>query len=281
MVPLSIEKDVQRADDNVHVSQQLVGAVEDVKHFRSRQNFNFPYPAPEGKVWLPGKYKKIAPKLIDAETVREHPEYYFDRSIENAEIAKGVYRPFPKRSFLHRIYDEEKRVRRLLPVPLSLTGFGLNDGRSSKFWRARIARAIRKIESETEIKSDVAAENITPALKILLDKFPDKISSDYNEIKRLYEQHKNRNETEVEQVQKRDDDVSFPFAMNSNVKERLIKGMQCSIGIGMFLIDLSQKSLNLSKKHSSSTRRKQHTCSTRSTTITRSIIRSSTLCPSD
>ncbi|KAI1288033.1 Nitric oxide-associated protein 1 [Halotydeus destructor] len=193
-------------------------------HDPSKRTFaDWDRPAPEGQVWLHHR-KPWKRRFIDIKLLRHDPPYYTDQSLGAAEISKGLFRPHPKLTVKHRFYDEEKKVRRQLPLPISLTGLGVNDGQDPKFWRHRFRKAMKKIESTRETESDRFIESITPSAKLLLETCPSMLDTElacltekYNEAKRTAEDESRRSSLTRAVKQ-----VNLPFDINTKLRDKLL-----------------------------------------------------------
>ena len=189
----------------------------------------------QGKYWAPPTkpprfknmvwYERKQMYILESR-LHEMPDYYTDRSFENAEIARDLY-GFGRKSkatIFHRIVDEEKRARRQMPVPMSLTGIGLDDGQKPKVWRSRIMNVIRELENENdEIKSESMLDNVTPSVKLLFEQMPEKLSDDHRQLLDVYAEEKNKKPAATDTTEVEKSDVHFPFALSSSVRERLME----------------------------------------------------------
>src|SRR5437868_5467108 len=111
------------------------------------------------------------------------------RSIEAASINKQLFHLYPseKTAEVWPSIREERRARRKLPVPISLTGLGLDDGTTARYWTLKLKRSFEKIErlaQADEVKSDNFLENVPPSVEVMLKSLGEgDMSKDHMELK--------------------------------------------------------------------------------------------------
>ncbi|RWS02462.1 50S ribosome-binding GTPase-like protein 1, partial [Dinothrombium tinctorium] len=114
-----------------------------------------------------------------------------------------------------RRVEELKAARRLLPAPVSLTGFG--NETQPRLWRHRLMKALLKVQNEE--KETEFCEKITPALKFIFEKYPEKVKNTFRPLYNKYLLEKNFASNEP-LVQKSKSDVLLPFNVVENVKQK-------------------------------------------------------------
>ena len=151
--------------------------------------------------------------------------YLYDRSLETAQVNKYIYnlkRP-SKWTDIWRVQMEEKKVRRKLPVPISLTGIGFDDGNSIKYWRQRIKTTLERLESEMELESGSVVEEMSPVAKIALEHMPEKFTGELALVKQNYEKELTERK---QQTTDEDDSFSFPYALSMQIRDRLMQELK-------------------------------------------------------
>lgn len=163
---------------------------------------------------------------------RVHPSYYQDPSLQKASINKHIYKLLPKFTIFHRYYDEEKAARRKLPVPVSLTGLGLQtDERGIKYWTNKLQYSIEQLSRKT-LKSDNFVDNVPPSVKLLIEN--DLLDEEHKELAVKYQDEvtKMTDESELIKEQKADDSVQFPFELATQIKNRLLEEIKSDTEYG-------------------------------------------------
>lgn len=153
---------------------------------------------------------------------RVFPAYYKDPSLEKASINKQIYNLLPKFTLFHRFYEEEKKARRKLPVPVSLTGLGLQtDERGIKYWTSKLERSIQRLSRKT-VKTDNFLDNLSPSVKHVIQQ--DLLDPEYAELKTKYADEVMQ--MEAKELERRNQDIQpsqFPYELITQVKERLLE----------------------------------------------------------
>jgi len=178
------------------------------------------------------KYPGFFPRIKQ----REFPPYVFNQSIEASQVNKHMFELIQNKhmNLVYPSIKEEKRARRLLPVPVSLTGFGLDDGRSARYWSNRMRKAIDKIQSGIqEIESQDLLENVTPSVRNVLESHD--VTGDAAELKEWYLEAKKQNQIEQENKgQNIPEDIQFPYKIAMELRNQLeeeLQDMKQEIGV--------------------------------------------------
>lgn len=157
-------------------------------------------------------------------THRQPAPYIIDRSLPSAQINKNIYPIFPdnKSADAWPGIREATRARRLLPVPVSMTGLGLDDGQTAKYWTVKISNMIEKLEREIAHQdSDNLLENVTPAVRLLLDAEDSSelsLSRDHRELLKFYQEAKAKS---LEPVIEEETPLVFPLALTTKIREQI------------------------------------------------------------
>ncbi|RWS30470.1 50S ribosome-binding GTPase-like protein 1 [Leptotrombidium deliense] len=112
--------------------------------------------------------------------------------------------------------EELRFARRLLPVPVSLTGFG--DGDEPKVWRSHLINALIKLENEPK-ENLCLSDKLSPSLKLLFDNHSSEIEEDYRKLYEVYKQEKKLARKNEDFVYKKNiSKTQLPFNIVDDVK---------------------------------------------------------------
>ena len=84
--------------------------------------------------------------------------------------------------------EEDKLTKRMLPVPLSLTGFG--DGAKPRYWTARIRREFYKALRDERLRRMNYALKVPAIVSNAIEKFPEQIDGIYKPVIDRYREEK-------------------------------------------------------------------------------------------
>lgn len=170
-------------------------------------------------------YKAKYPGFFARVKQRTFAPYVFNQSIEAAQINKHLFElvKSEKMNIVWPSVQEEKRARRKLPVPVSLTGFGLDDGKSAKYWTHRLKLAVDRAESGLqELEADDFMDKIPPSVQAVIADSEDNLSADQKQLKEWFEEAKELKELKKQNhVEVIPDDVKFPYKMAEQLRYRL------------------------------------------------------------
>lgn len=171
------------------------------------------------------------PEFLSRVKQKVFPPYVYDNSIESAQVNKHVFELIKAKTIpiAWPSIQEEKKARRKLPVPVSLTGFGLDDGRSAKYWSHRLREAVKRVESSLqEVHSENLLDNVPPSVKAILETSnPEELKGGTAELKEWYDKAKKelqlRQQLEQEKLPQ---EVQFPYKVAMELRSRLNKEIE-------------------------------------------------------
>lgn len=95
--------------------------------------------------------------------------------------------------------DMVRRARRLLPMPISLTGFG--DGKMTAYWRHQMKRHMINLQKQILHQTTPIPETLSPSLKLMFENYPEKVKEIAPEVYETYMAEKNKPEKETIETQ--------------------------------------------------------------------------------
>lgn len=162
--------------------------------------------------------------------IRFRPPYLSDQSLENAQINKHIFKMAKKSkdTEVWRTLQEEKKARRQLPVPVSLTGLGFSDSNSVVFWRQKIRSILDRIKNEVEPESDNIVDKMSPVARVAMEHMPEKFCGEMNLLKQSYEDElaKRQDQLKHSTDEKVDVSLSFPYSADKRMREKLMKELE-------------------------------------------------------
>ncbi|CAG2176803.1 unnamed protein product, partial [Oppiella nova] len=116
-----------------------------------------------------------------------------------------------------------ERTRRLLPLPISLTGLG--DGDKPRFWSQVMKKSSFRLNQTQRSSQLTLYETIPVSLRVFLDNFEHKVPQELSEIHMIYKKSKelyfeNLNKTQNQLMAKKDKILRFPYELVSYVKQK-------------------------------------------------------------
>ena len=113
-----------------------------------------------------------------------------------------------------------KRSRRLLPLPVSLTGLG--DGEMPHFWSHVMKKASFRLKRRLEMSEMGLFETIPVSLRMFIENFGDKVQKDWPEVYHIYLKSKQLSQNKVNNklVSNNDKVLQFPYELVSYLKEK-------------------------------------------------------------
>ncbi|CAG2108874.1 unnamed protein product [Medioppia subpectinata] len=116
-----------------------------------------------------------------------------------------------------------KRMRRLLPLPVSLTGLG--DGERPRYWTQVMKKSSFELSQSNKTSELTLYETIPTSLRIFLDNFGDKIPKELQEVYDNYKKSKelyfeNLTKTQKQLTAKKDKILRFPYDLVSYLKQK-------------------------------------------------------------
>ena len=137
----------------------------------------------------------IKPKIkeISIEEIHEHQmKAAKEENDRKIEIWKKEDETKLSRWTEWRMQEENRLTRRILPMPLSLTGFG--DGAKPRYWSIKLRKALSKWAYHQKLEQLSFSEKIPISVKHLLENHADKIEVKYRPLCDILIQDKLRQE---------------------------------------------------------------------------------------